>query len=66
MDNPNLLTVKEAAEYAAVSSSLLYGWCESKRLPHLRCGAAGKRGKILIHKEDLDSFLATLRVSARP
>jgi excisionase family DNA binding protein len=56
------LTPKQAAERAGVSLSLIYVWIGEKRLPHLRVGAQGKRGRILIEAEDLDQFLASLRV----
>ncbi len=58
-----MLTVKLAAERAAVSESLVYQWCQEGRLPHYRMGGSGCRGKILIAKEDFDGFLATLKVS---
>lgn len=63
---PSLLTAKQAAEYATVSLSLMYQWIEQRRIPHLRAGGKNKRGKILIDKEDLDRFLVTLKVSAKP
>lgn len=60
-----LLTVKEAAEYAGVSVSLIYSWCEQRRLAHLRLGGRGKRGKIVIRPADLDSFLEEQRIESR-
>jgi excisionase family DNA binding protein len=50
------LTVKQAAERAGVSASLVYGWCKDRRLRHSRPGGLGKRGKILIEDSDLDTF----------
>jgi excisionase family DNA binding protein len=61
-----MLTIKQAAERAAVSAALVYEWCDERRLPHYRVGGAGKRGKILIELADLDAFLASLKVDALP
>jgi excisionase family DNA binding protein len=60
-DRP-LLTVKQAAERATVSESLVYQWIDERRLTHYRLGGKGKRGAIKIDPRDLDAFLATLRV----
>ena len=35
-DPVRLLTPKEAAERAKVSRSLIYRWCDERRLPHIR------------------------------
>jgi excisionase family DNA binding protein len=59
-----LLTVAEAAERAGVSDSLVYEWCQTRRLAHFRPGGKGKRGKILISPDDLDVFISSLRVEA--
>jgi excisionase family DNA binding protein len=61
----SLLTVKQAAERAGVSDSLIYQWCDERRLVHYRVGGAGKRGKILIDPADLDACMASLKVEAR-
>jgi excisionase family DNA binding protein len=61
-----LLTPKEAAQQAKVSRSLVYSWCEERRLPHLRAGTAGKRGRILIREEDLLALLEECRVDRHP
>jgi hypothetical protein len=45
-----------------VSISLIYALCERRELTHLRVGLPGKRGKILIREEDLDAYLAGLKV----
>lgn len=58
------LTVKQAAERVGVSASLIYQWCEERRLPHFRLGTGTKRGKILIEVADLDALLEGLRVEA--
>jgi excisionase family DNA binding protein len=59
-----MLTVKQAAERANVSTALVYQWCEERRLPHYRLGGKGKRGKLLINPADLDAFMQSLRVEA--
>ena len=59
------LTVKQAAERAAVSVSLIYTWCADKTLPHTRVGRKGKRGHIRIAVEDLDAVLAALKVTGQ-
>lgn len=56
------LTPREAAERARVSQNLIYQWCAEKRLPHLRLGRRGSRGKILIEQADLDAFLERQKV----
>jgi len=61
------LTVKQAATRAGVSAALVYQWTSAKRrLPHLRAGRRGSRGRILIDEADLEAFLATLRVGGGP
>lgn len=59
------LTVKEAAEKAGVSESLVYEWCESRRLAHYRAGGQGRRGKILIEPADLDKFMDSIKIEAK-
>jgi excisionase family DNA binding protein len=61
-----MLTVKQAARYAGVSPSLVYGWIGSRVLAHYRLGNKGKRGRILIDRADLDSFLDSNRVEPTP
>jgi excisionase family DNA binding protein len=56
------LTVKEAAVRFGLSASLLYLWCQERRLPHYRVGGRGKRGRVLIEASDLEAFLAAQRV----
>jgi len=60
------LNVKQAAERAGVSESLLYQLCSEGRLPHYRLGGRGRRGKILISAEDLDAFMESCRVTEPP
>jgi excisionase family DNA binding protein len=59
-----LMTPKQAAERACVSLGLIYQWCQSGGLAHLRVGSLGRRGKILIEASDLDGFLASFKVAA--
>jgi excisionase family DNA binding protein len=61
-----LMTPKQAAERACVSVSLIYQWCQTGGLPHLRVGSSGRRGKILIDDSDLDGYLASFKVTAVP
>ncbi len=61
-----LLTPKEAADRAKVSRSLIYTWCDERRLPHIRAGASGKRGRILIKEEDLVALLTECLVERHP
>jgi len=61
-----MLSVRLAAERACVSESLIYAWCADGTLPHTRVGRKGKRGHIRIATEDLDSVLATFKISGPP
>lgn len=58
------LTTKQAAHRAGVSVSMIYQWCNERLLVHYRCGAKGRRGKILVEDSDLDALLAKFRVAA--
>ena len=60
------LTVAAAAARACVSEDLVRAWVRDGLLPHLRVGAKGRRGKILIDPLDLDALLASFKVGARP
>ena len=59
------LTVKQAAERAGVSDSLIYECCAEGRLPHYKLGRKGRRGTIRIEEADLDAFLAACRQEAK-
>ncbi len=61
-----MLSVAQVAEELGISEGLVYGWCQSGRLPHLRLGGKRKRGCIRITQADLDAFLATCRREAPP
>ena len=54
------MTVKEASERLEISLSLAYKLIEEKRLPCVRIGQQGRRGKIIIHEEHLKAFLRSL------
>lgn len=56
-----MLTVKQVAERATVSSALVYDWIASGRLAHFRLGKQGSRGSIRIAESDLTEFLLALR-----
>jgi excisionase family DNA binding protein len=58
------LTIKQAAERAGLSPSLVYGWCQEHRLRHYRFGGKGRRGKIMVEVSDLDTFLEECVVEA--
>jgi excisionase family DNA binding protein len=58
----NLMTVAEAAEWAGVSVTIVYGWVNDGELPHYRLGAKGRRGKISIGEDDLNAFLQARKV----
>ena len=60
------LCVGQAAEYLGVSTALVYQICDERRLRHYRVGGDGRRGKILIDREDLKQFLADCRVERHP
>jgi excisionase family DNA binding protein len=55
-------TVKQLAALAGVSINLIYSWVQSGQLPHVRLGAPGRRGKIMISPADWEAFLAARRV----
>ena len=61
-----MLTPKQAAEQNGVSVSLVYQWCHEGLIEHLRLGAQGKRGKVLIDPASLDRFLDSCRQQAKP
>ncbi len=60
-----MLTVKQAADRAGVSDSLVYEWCGQRLLKHYRFGAKGRRGKVMIEEADLDAFLDSCKQEVR-
>lgn len=59
-------SVKEVAGRTGVSEAIVRGWIRDGLLPHYRLGAKGRRGKIAVAAEDLDSLLASFRVDLKP
>jgi Helix-turn-helix domain len=59
-----MLTPKQLAARAGVSVGLVYKWCEAGQLAHVRLGALGRRGKIMIDPADWEKFLDARRVRA--
>ena len=55
------MNVRDASKRLEVSASLTYQLCREGRLPHVRIGGRGRRGKIVIKESDLASFLASVR-----
>lgn len=58
------MTVKQFAQRAEISLSLAYSLIEEGRVPHRRIGREGRRGKIIIHEDDLKKFLDSMKVEA--
>jgi excisionase family DNA binding protein len=56
------VTVKAAAERLEISQSLVYRLVEEGRMPCVRIGARGRRGKIIIREVDIEAFLKTCQV----
>jgi excisionase family DNA binding protein len=61
-----VLSVKDAAERAGVSRSLIYAWCRTGVLRHSRFGLPGKRGVVRIAESDLLEFLEGCKHEGRP
>jgi excisionase family DNA binding protein len=58
------MTATEAAKLLEVSVATVYELCAAGRLAHHRIGLG--RGVIRIDRPDLDAYLASSRVEARP
>jgi len=58
------MTVKEASKELEISPSLTYQLIADGRLPHVRIGGKGRRGKIIIKEKDIETFLAKCRVAS--
>lgn len=65
-ENPGLpaafFSVAQAAQYACVCESVVRGWVRGG-LAHYRLGL--KRGKIAIHRDDLDAWIAGFKVAKK-
>lgn len=57
-----MLAVKQIAAKLGVSQAIVYGWCASKKLAHIRVGRIGRRGLIRVSEVDLEKFLQTLTI----
>jgi excisionase family DNA binding protein len=55
-----LLTVKEAANFLAVSTSTLYGWVYQRRIPFVKVGRA-----LRFELAELQKFIQSNRFPAR-
>jgi excisionase family DNA binding protein len=64
-----LLTIEEVRDHLRISRSLAYKLCEEGTLPSIRVASAGsRRGRLLVHRDDLDRYVARLwgEAGARP
>src|SRR4051794_11181314 len=57
-----MFSVRQLAAKSGVSANLIYGWCNTGSLAHVRLGAVGKRGRIGILEADWEAFLASRRI----
>jgi excisionase family DNA binding protein len=55
-----LLTVREAAQYLAISASTLYGWVWQRRIPFVKVGRAVRFDLV-----ELEEFVDANRVRSR-
>jgi excisionase family DNA binding protein len=62
MTPENLISVKAAAKKIGVSQALVYQLCAEGTLPHYRVGGKGKRGKIVIDPNELESYFQARRI----
>lgn len=60
-----MLTPKQAAARIGVSVSLIYQWCKEGLIEHLRLGAQGKRGKVMIDPESLERYVESCKQPSR-
>ncbi len=61
-----VMNVKQAAQRLEISVSLTYHLIAEGRLPCVRIGKAGCRGKIIVRQEDIDDFLSGVRSGGQP
>jgi excisionase family DNA binding protein len=59
------MNVRQAAEQLEISAALVYQLVREGRLGHLRIGAAGSRGKIVISDSDIERFRESVRLAPR-
>jgi excisionase family DNA binding protein len=60
MTSTSRLTPAEAADYLGCAVGLVYKLCKAKQLAHYRLGTG--RGRIVLSKDDLDAYLAGVKV----
>lgn len=60
MSDIRLLTVREAAQYLAISPSTLYGWVWQRRIPFVKVGRAVRFDIV-----ELNDFIDRSRTQAR-
>lgn len=65
MTPAELLNVRAAAAYLGMSTKTLYGFVEAGKITHYRVGLEG-RGAIRFKPGDLDQFVESRRVPAKP
>jgi excisionase family DNA binding protein len=56
------MTVRDAAVRLEISKSLVYRLIEEGRLPCVRIGQLGRRGKIVIREKDIEALLKECEV----
>ena len=62
----DLLTIRQALAILPLGRSTLYSLVAEGQIPSIRVGCAGsRRGRILIHREDLDAFIEKSQQTAR-
>lgn len=59
-DEPEFLTVKQAARYLNVSLSCVYGLCKTNKLTHYKFGDG--RGAVRIRRDDLLDMIRRCRI----
>ena len=58
----DLLTVPQVLQILPIGKSTLYALIDNGEIPAVRVGAnTGRRGRILIHRDDLDEYVARSR-----
>jgi excisionase family DNA binding protein len=56
----NLINIKDAARFLAVSTSTLYGWVWQRRIPFVKVGRT-----LRFEMRDLEEFIKSHRFEAR-
>lgn len=54
---PERMTVAEAAKYMRLSRAHLDQTARAGKIPSIRLGENGKRGRVLLKREDCDAYL---------